>query len=119
MPNHVITIKNCNNIREAHVSLLEGTLNIKFGYNGTGKSTISEAIRLKIEGKNLDDLTPFSDDETDENNTPSVSELPFHKVKVFNAEYIHQYLFKTEGIFADSYSVLLRSQECDELTNQI
>lgn len=119
MPNHVITIKNCNNIREAHVSLLEGTLNIKFGYNGTGKSTISEAIRLKIEGKNLDDLTPFSDDETDENNTPSVSELPFHKVKVFNEEYIHQYLFKTEGIFADSYSVLLRSQECDELTNQI
>ena len=81
MPNHVITIKNCNNIREAHVSLSEGTLNIKFGYNGTGKSTISEAIRLKIEGKNLDDLTPFSDDETDENNTPSVSELPFHKVK--------------------------------------
>ena len=119
MAEHTIEIKNCNNIREAHVSLLEGTLNIKFGYNGTGKSTISEAIRLKIEGKSLDGLTPFSDGETDENSIPSVGELPFRKVKVFNDEYIRQYLFKTEGIFADSYSVLLRSQECDELTKQI
>ena len=119
MTEHIIEIKNCNNIREAHVSLLEGALNIKFGYNGTGKSTISEAIRLKIEGENLNGLAPFSDGEAYENNTPYVGELPFHKVKVFNDEYIRKYLFKTEGIFDDSYSVFLRSRECDELTSQI
>lgn len=119
MLEHIIEIKNCNNIREARISLLEGTLNIKFGYNGTGKSTISEAIRLKNEGKNFEGLIPFSDGESDENNIPSVGELPYHKVKVFNDEYIRQYLFKKEGIFTDSYSVLLRSQECDELTDQI
>lgn len=119
MPEQIIEIKNCNNVHEAHISLLEGTLNIKFGYNGTGKSTISEAIRLKAEGKDLKGLTPFSDEKLGEDNTPTVEEIPFRVVKVFNEEYIQQYLFKPEGIFTDSYSVLLRSQECDELTTQI
>ncbi len=50
MPDHIILIKNCNNIQSAEISLSENTLNIKFGYNGTGKSTIGEAIRLKMEG---------------------------------------------------------------------
>lgn len=115
MTERKIEIRNCNNIREAQISLLKGALNIKFGYNGTGKSTISEAIRRKIDGENLETLTPFSD----EDNIPFVGDIPFHTVKVFNNEYIQQYLFKTDGIFEDSYKVLLKSQECDELTNQI
>lgn len=119
MPEQIIKINNCNNVNKAHISLLEGTLNIKFGFNGTGKSTISEAIRLKAEGKDLKGLTPFSDEELGEDNTPTVGEIPFRVVKVFNEEYIRQYLFKPEGIFTDSYSVLLRSSECDELTTQI
>ena len=119
MAEHIITIKNCNNIRKADISLTEGTLNIKFGYNGTGKSTISEAIRLKMEGKDLDGLTPFWATDSEDDNTPSVGDIHFHTVKVFNDEYIRQYLFKQEGIFADSYRVLLKSQECDELTRQI
>ena len=59
MAEHTITINNCNNIRKANITLAESTLNIKFGYNGTGKSTICEAIRLKMEGKDLSVLTPF------------------------------------------------------------
>lgn len=119
MAEHTITIRNCNNIRTADISLAECTLNIKFGYNGTGKSTISEAIRLKMEGKDLSGLTPFWATDSENDNAPSVGDIPFRKVKVFNDEYIRQYLFKQEGIFADSYSVLLKSEECDELTRQI
>lgn len=119
MVEHNIEIKNCNNIREAQISLSEGTLNIKFGYNGTGKSTISEAIRRKIEGEDLAELTPYSDGEVDESNIPFVGDIPFHTVKVFNDEYIRQYLFKSDGIFEDSYKVLLNSQECEDLATQI
>ena len=119
MTEHTITIKNCNNIHKADITLAEGTLNIKFGYNGPGKSTISEAIRLKMEGKALSGLTPFFTTDPDGDNTPSVENVPFQTVKVFNDEYIRQYLFKPNGIFDDSYSVLLKSQECDELTRQI
>ena len=119
MAEHTITINNCNNIRKANITLAESTLNIKFGYNGTGKSTICEAIRLKMEGKDLSVLTPFLAMDTGGDNSPSVGDIPFHTVKVFNDEYLRRYLFKQEGIFADSYSVLLKSQECDELTRQI
>lgn len=114
-----ITIRNCNNIRKANIMLEEGAFNIKYGCNGTGKSTISEAIRRKVEGKDLSGLTPFSAIDSEDDETPSVGNISFHTVKVFNDEYIRQYLFKQEGIFADSYSVLLRSRECDELTIQI
>ena len=119
MAEHTITIQNCNNIRKANIILAEETLNIKYGYNGTGKSTISEAIRLKMEGNDLSALTPYDATDSDDDNAPSVGDIPFQTVKVFNDEYIQKYLFKKEGIFADSYSVLLRSQECDELTRQI
>lgn len=43
-------IQNCNNIVYADISILRGALHIKYGYNGTGKSTISKAIRFKILG---------------------------------------------------------------------
>ncbi len=119
MKEYIISIKNCNNIREADISISEAALNIKFGYNGTGKTTISEAIRLKTEGENLQALTPFSDDNAEGESAPFVGDVPFKSVKVFNEEYIRQYLFKQDGIFDDSYSVLLRSKECDELTNKI
>ena len=107
----VIEISNCNNISEAKISITENTLNIKYGCNGTGKSTISEAIRIKTEGKRLEVLKPFTDDENDDAN-PLVNDIKFTKVKVFNEDYIKNYLFKSEGIFADSYSVLLQSKEC-------
>lgn len=113
-----LEIFNCNNIAEAKISITENALNIKFGCNGTGKSTISEAIRLKVEGNSLDVLKPFTDEENDDA-TPVVNDITFTKVKVFNEEYIKKYLFKPEGIFADSYSVLLQSKECEELAKKI
>lgn len=114
-----ITINYCNNIKKAQISIVEHALNIKFGHNGTGKSTISEAIRLKIEGDDLKKLTPFSAADSENEVIPSVEEIPFQKVKVFNEEYIQQYLFKQDGFFDDSYKVFLRSQECDNLSKEI
>ncbi|SFQ23452.1 hypothetical protein SAMN04487928_12543 [Butyrivibrio proteoclasticus] len=118
MAETMIEISNCNNIAEAKISITENTLNIKYGCNGTGKSTISEAIRLKSEGNSLEGLRPFTDEENNDIN-PVVNDIPFTKVKVFNEDYIKKYLFKSEGIFADSYSVLLQSKECEELAKKI
>lgn len=41
-----ITIENCNNISKGVISLEEEKLNIRYGMNGTGKSTLSTAISL-------------------------------------------------------------------------
>ena len=44
-----IIINNCNNIKEAKINIEENKLNIKYGLNGTGKSTIASAIENKNE----------------------------------------------------------------------
>ena len=46
-----ITIENCNNISKGVISLEEEKLNIRYGMNGTGKSTLSTAISLFSQGK--------------------------------------------------------------------
>ncbi|MDR3162300.1 MAG: hypothetical protein LBT81_00360 [Helicobacteraceae bacterium] len=46
-----INITNCNNINEWSLSLIENTLNIKYAINGTGESTISNAITSYINDK--------------------------------------------------------------------
>ena len=56
-----IKLVNCNCIKQADSTIQSNTLNIKYGCNGTGKSTISRAIYLKakndIEGLKL--LCPY------------------------------------------------------------
>lgn len=43
-----ITTKNCNNIRKGNICIEKNKLNIKYGINGTGKSTIALAIEKKM-----------------------------------------------------------------------
>ena len=58
-----ITVENCNNISKGVISLAEEKLNIRYGMNGTGKSTLSTAISLFSQDEGLDDLKPFGSDE--------------------------------------------------------
>ena len=51
-----INIKNCNNIKDANISVEKNSLNIKYGMNGTGKSTIAKAIENR---ENLTELKTF------------------------------------------------------------
>ena len=68
-----ICIKHCNNIDEGNVEVFEKRLNVKYGINGSGKSTISKAISLYLNDKTkstqeLKKLKPFKFLNTDENN---------------------------------------------------
>lgn len=44
-----ISIYNCNNIREGNIDIEPNKLNIKYGINGTGKTTIAKAIKYILE----------------------------------------------------------------------
>ena len=55
-----VTITNCNNIDRADITIVKDRLNIKYGPNGLGKSTIAKAIVGQILGnETLKALTPF------------------------------------------------------------
>lgn len=43
---NIIKIHNCNNISSGEIDIWADKLNILFGRNGTGKSTIARAICL-------------------------------------------------------------------------
>ena len=44
-----IQIHNCNNIKNGTIRIEPNKLNIKYGINGTGKTTIANAIKYSVE----------------------------------------------------------------------
>lgn len=119
--NNKIQIRNCNCIKKADIEIEEHTLNIKYGTNGTGKSTISEAIYAKASanGERLKLLLPYGSSAESSEELPSITNLPFLKIRVFDVKYVNSYLFQGNEFFNDSYQVFLRSDECDNLASQI
>lgn len=113
-----IQIKNCNCVLEATIKIVENSLNIKYGPNGTGKSTISEAIFAHTSDK-LDRLASLKPYGSDVDSQPTVNNPYFQTVRVFDENYVNSYLFQGDEFFNDSFQVFLRSQECDALVVQI
>jgi len=90
-----LTIKNCNNIDSGIISITRNKLNIKFGINGTGKSTITRAIKYKIDSPELlKELLPFKHRKS-ENEVESeiITDEELNSVLIFNEEYLNQFLF--------------------------
>ncbi|MCI1958910.1 MAG: hypothetical protein LKJ25_04705 [Clostridia bacterium] len=116
-----VTIKNCNCIKKVNLGIQKETLNIKFGINGTGKSTIGLAIKAKVSNdeNELKKLLPYNSDNNNPEQCPLVSNLSFRHISVFNEKYANQYLFRGDNFFEDPFHVLLRSDECDKLSSDI
>jgi wobble nucleotide-excising tRNase len=122
-------IKNCNNIDDANVIITEGKLNIKFAPNGTGKSTIANAIRIQIEDSSaLGSLMPFKLRETNpEDKKPTVTGADtLTSILCFNEEYVNQFVFQQEELLSNSFNILFlnedyleREREIEELMNEI
>lgn len=111
-----IKILNCNCIDEAEIEIEEGALNIKYGPNGTGKSTISKAIfaKAKDDVTLLNELKPYGKDYL-----PDIQNFTYKKVRVFDESYVNSYLFQEKSFLENSYRVFLRSDECDKLAEDI
>jgi ABC-type Mn2+/Zn2+ transport system ATPase subunit len=60
MSEYSIAIENCNSIEKAEIKISKGALNIKYGPNGLGKSTIARAIVASVlNNGSLQNLKPF------------------------------------------------------------
>lgn len=112
----MIKILNCNCIDEAEIEIEEGALNIKYGSNGTGKSTLSKAIFAMARNDKdlLNELKPYG-----KSDSPDVQNFTYKKVRVFDESYVNSYLFQEKSFLENSYRVFLRSDECDKLALQI
>lgn len=117
-----IVIEHCNCITKANIKIVPNQLNIKFGTNGTGKSTIGEAIyaaSLKEKDEEMQKLLPYGTDTKNTEDLPHVSGPTYSNVKVFNDKYADNFLFCGDNLFQNPFQIFLKSKECDELSLQI
>ena len=123
MNNITITIKKCNNIDYASVDLKLNKLNIKYGINGTGKSTMVRAIQIAKDGRiDLNELIPFKhrSDTKNTENTPIVEGLEnIQTAMVFNEEYVNQVLFTQEELVKNSFSIFIKTPEYEKKMAEI
>lgn len=109
-----ITFKNCNNIAEGEILIEKAKLNIKYGANGTGKSTIAKAIECKVENEvALADLIPFKLRQDNPSNlTPEVHGLEdVGSIKIFNEKYLEQFAFKPDELVANSFEIFIKTPD--------
>lgn len=110
---YAITIKDCNSITEAQIILRRGSLNIKYGPNGIGKSTIARALVLNAEGGNsLQNLLPFKYRQGGGGKAPEVVGADEIKtVLVFDEAYVSQFVFQPDEVIKNSFEIFINTSE--------
>ncbi len=109
-----VEIKNCNNIEEGNIEIKDNSLNIKYAINGTGKTTIAKAIKNKILNEDLNTLKPFKYLNNKEI-VPKVEGIDSIKsVKLFNEEYVNQYVFLKDEVVKSSFEIFIKNEEYEE-----
>ena len=105
-----IQIHNCNNIKEGTIVIEPNKLNIKYGINGTGKTTIAKAIQYSVEEDKLQRLQSYySQDSVSVEINPA-----FNKVLVFNEEFVNQVVFVEDEVIENSFEVFLKTPNYEE-----
>lgn len=107
----LVHVENCNNIKTADLTVEEQKMNIFFGRNGSGKSTIARAISLVSQGEKLDMLRPYGI-KTPENQ-PNVTGIGENTIMVFNEDYVKKYVYQKNTVIHNAFDVLLRTAEYD------
>ncbi len=114
-----IRLENCKNIREGKIVIDEGKLNIKYGINGTGKSSIAAAVMSTLHEQYEQELVPYHAD----NLLPSVSIIPneLSSIMLFDDKYISQFLFRDDNVLDEGkvYEVLIKDEALESLKNEL
>jgi ABC-type Mn2+/Zn2+ transport system ATPase subunit len=107
----LITIDNCNSIEKAEVTISEGVLNIKYGPNGLGKSTISRAIVASVANDgSLQNLKPFKYRALTGQHEPAVCGTEnIGSVLVFDDAYVSQFVFQRDEVLKNSFDIFINT----------
>ncbi|MGI8414565.1 MAG: AAA family ATPase [Solirubrobacteraceae bacterium] len=110
---YAITITDCNSITEAQITLRRASLNIKYGPNGIGKSTIAHALVRNAEGGDaLQELLPFKYRQGDGDNAPAlVGADEIKSVLVFDEHYVSQFVFQPDEVVKNSFEIFIKTPE--------
>lgn len=110
---YAITITDCNSMSDAEITLRHGALNIKYGPNGIGKSTIANALALNAQGgEALQTLLPFKYRQGASGNAPLVVGADdIKKVLVFDERYVSQFVFQPDEVVKNSFEIFINTPD--------
>ena len=115
-----IQIENVNNIKKCEIEIIENKFNIRYGINGTGKTSISKAL---LYNKNIEELNKLKPYRCLENSDiqPLISiDINISNVVVYDIDYIDKYLFQTpEDIMNNSFEVFIIPKDYEEMRSKI
>ncbi len=116
-----ITLKNCNNIEDGKIHIEEKKLNIKYGLNGTGKTTIVKALKLVSDNSDLKELLPYKYRKQKKSSLyPEITGLEqIKKIKIFNEDYINKFVFQEDELLKGSYEIFIRDTQFMQCENRI
>lgn len=115
MSENVINLSNIQCIKEAkNIKITDNVLNIKYGFNGLGKSSIGKALNAYINETNKEKaLKPFTPFGAPEDTIPSLEITPENKFSscvLFDKAYIDNNLFQSAGnVMRDANNIYLLS----------
>lgn len=113
MSAYAISIAHCNTIERADISITKGCLNIKYGPNGIGKSTIAKAILAACnKDGTLNNLLPFKHRGAGSTVSPEVSGIDgIESVLVFDEKYVSQFVFQRDEVVKNSFDIFINTEE--------
>lgn len=108
-----ITVENCTSFEKAEIVVDPGSLNIKYGSNGLGKSSIARAIEASARGDgSLERLKPFKHRGADGSPSPTVTGAEqINSVLLFDERYVQQFVFQKDEVVAGSFEVFVKTDE--------
>ena len=104
-----IKVENCNNIKEGIINIAPNKLNIKYGINGTGKTSLAKAIQF---ANNSDELLKLQSYFSDELSKVTITPV-FNKILVFNEDFVNQVVFVEYEVIENSFEVFLKTPDYD------
>ncbi|MCA8320498.1 AAA family ATPase [Burkholderia cepacia] len=111
MGTFAVEIENCNSIEKAAITISEGALNIKYGPNGLGKSTIARAIVASVANNgSLQNLKPFKYRSMAGQHEPVVRGVEnIGSVLVFDDSYVSQFVFQRDEVLKNSFDIFIKT----------
>lgn len=121
MVHYDIIISNCNNIDEACIQITKDILNIKYGPNGLGKSTIAKAVSAHINNDDtLSELLPFKLRKSNADKVPLVSGTDdLESALIFDESYVNQFAFQQDEVVKNSFEIFIKTPEYDDAMEEI
>lgn len=113
MPDYRIQIENCNSIESAEITIHKNTLNIKYGPNGLGKSSMARAIKAAVDGgAALQALKPFKYRMSEGQHGPAVTGVAeIRSVLLFDEQYVSQFVFQRDEVLKNSFEIFIRTED--------